>query len=304
MGIKIKIYWIKFVAWLGTILSMLVYNFHKHIKGVKSVNNIKYKKDGNRFNKFDIHYKEQDFLDGKKSPILIYFHGGGWTNYSKHIFTTLTRRIADMGVVVFNCNYSLSPKYKQEDVLSDAMDAVKHACKIAHKFGGDSSKILFGGDSAGGHMSAMLQIYANTNKNGFGKFKDNIKGLILFYGVYDLNTALSSKFPNIKEYISATIHSKLGTEESVKEMAKYSPVSYDLRELSPCFLASGAVDKLHKSQSYEFSKLLTQNNIKHKNVFFDDTEYKAMHAFMIIDGIDTNVKVLAELKKFINGVKD
>ena len=218
MGIKIKIYWIKFVAWLGTILSMLVYNFHKHIKGVKSVNNIKYKKDGNRFNKFDIHYKEQDFLDGKKSPILIYFHGGGWTNYSKHIFTTLTRRIADMGVVVFNCNYSLSPKYKQEDVLSDAMDAVKHASKIAHKFGGDSSKILFGGDSAGGHMSAMLQIYANTNKNGFGKFKDNIKGLILFYGVYDLNTALSSKFPNIKEYISATIHSKLGTEESEKEM--------------------------------------------------------------------------------------
>ena len=299
----IKIYWIKFIALLGTLLSMLVYNFHKKIKGVVSVNNIKYKKDGNRLNKFDIHYKENDFKNGKKSPILIYFHGGGWTNYSKSIFTTLTRRIADMGVVVFNCNYRLSPKYKQEDVLSDAMCAVKYAVSIAHKYGGDPEQIMFGGDSAGAHISAMLQVYANQNKNGFGKFKDKIKGLVLFYGVYNLNTALHSKFPKIREYISATIHSKIGTDEAEKELTKYSPVSYDVSEFAPCFLVSGAVDKLHKSQSYEFSKRLSENEVKHKNVFFDDKEYKAMHAFMIIDGIDTNVKVLTELKKFIEGVR-
>jgi len=300
--VKIKIYWLKFLAYLETLLAMLVYNFHKRIKGVSTVKNIKYKNNGNRYNKFDIHYKEEDKNSGKKSPIVMYFHGGGWTNYSKHIFTTLTRRLADMGLVVFNCNYSLSPKYKQEDVLSDAMDATKYAVSIAEKYGGDTNQIIFAGDSAGAHISTMMQVYANNNIKGFGKFKDKIKALILFYGVYDLNTSLSSQFPKIKAYVQASIHSRIGTEDAEEEMKKYSPMSYDISRFSPCFLASGAVDKLHKSQSLELSKQLTKNDVKHKSVFFDDKEYKAMHAFMIIDGISTNIKVLSELKKFLNGV--
>ena len=60
MKIKIKIYWIKFIAFLETLVSMLVYNFHKRIKGVVTIKNIKYKTNGNRFNKLDIHYKEED----------------------------------------------------------------------------------------------------------------------------------------------------------------------------------------------------------------------------------------------------
>ena len=298
----IRIYWIKFIAFLETLVSMLVYNFHKHIKGVKSIKNIKYKVNANRFQKFDIHYREKDKINGEKSPIIMYFHGGGWTNYSKHIFTTLTRRLADMGYVVFNCNYRLSPKYKQQDVLSDAMDATRYAVKIAKNYGGDPDKIIFAGDSAGAHMSAMLQIYANENSHNFGKFRDKIKALVLFYGVYDLNTALYSQFPKIKAYIQATIRTRLGSSEAVEEMRKYSPMEYDISNFSPCFLASGAVDKLHKSQSLEFSKMLNKNNIRHKNVFFDNKEYKAMHAFMIIDGISTNVKVLNELEKFLNEV--
>ena len=296
---KFIIFCIKIKTFFETILSSLVYNFHKHIKGVKSVNNVKYKEKSNRYNKLDIHYKEQDLLEGKKSPIIIYFHGGGWACYNKNIFTTLTRRLADMGYVVFNCNYRLSPKYKQEDILSDAMTAVMFAQSVAINYGGDPNKIIFAGDSAGAHISAMLATFAASNQNGFGKFYDKIKALVLFYGVYNLETALHSKFPKIVTYISASIKGKLESDEGQLQLRKYSPVNYDLSKLPPCFLASGEVDKLHSSQSLEFSNLLKNSNVETKTIFFDDKEFRAMHAFMIIDGIITNVKVLEELEKFL-----
>ena len=85
-------------------------------------------------------------------------------------------------------------------------------------------------------------------------------------------------------------------------MEKFSPLCYDISGFAPTFIASGAIDRLHKSQSYELSKQLLSHNIKHKNVFFDDKEFRAVHAFMIIDGISTNVKVLEELRKFIKGI--
>lgn len=294
-----KIYWIKFVAFLENMLSKLVYNFHKTITGVKSVNNIAYNKKPTRFNKLNIHYKEHNYLSGKKVPIIIYFHGGGWTNYNKDIFTTLNRRIADMGYVVFSCNYGLSPKYKLDDIMNDCIQAVQYIVQIAHKYGGDLNQIYLAGDSAGAHISAMLCAYAKNDKKQMGTFADKIKGLILFYGVFNLKTALDSKFHNIRDYINACTVNKIETEQWESELEEFSPALYDLTTFPPCFLASGEVDKLHDSQSLAFSKQLEENHVKTHTVFFDDKEYKAMHAFMVVDGISTNVKVLSELENFL-----
>lgn len=299
---KFQIYYLKIKAFFETILSKLVYNFHKRIKGVKSVKNLKYKERSNIYNKLDIHYKEQDFLDGKKSPIIVYFHGGGWSCYSKYIFTTLTRRLADMGYVVFNCNYSLAPKYKLNDIMQDAVKALKYATSVAKKYGGDPNKIILAGDSAGAHICSMLSAFSNDNTHAMGNLKDKLKALVLFYGVFNLKTALDSKFPKIRTYISASIHGKLNTEDGQKQLDKYSPVNYDISSFPPCFIASGEVDKLHKSQSLEFSNQLKKSGIMTQTVFFDDKEYRAMHAFMTIDGISTNIKVLEELKKFLGDV--
>ena len=43
MGNKIKVYLVKIVAVLATLLSMLVYNLSKPIAGIKVLKNIKYK---------------------------------------------------------------------------------------------------------------------------------------------------------------------------------------------------------------------------------------------------------------------
>ena len=266
------------------------------IDGVKTKKNIPYKDKSNFYQKFDVHYTvDSDNL----KPIIVYFHGGGWTAYSKHIFTTLTRRLAKMGYVVFNCNYTLAPKHKMEEILQDCTFAIKKAMKIAKDFGGDSNKIILAGDSAGTHISSMIMARSIDGDRGCKNFKDKIKALILLYGVYDLETMLTSGFPNIKTYASAVIN---GDMKSSEDLRKYSPIHYNLADFPPCFFASGEIDKLHKSQSKVMYEAVKASGVKTEKVFFDKDEFKAIHAYMIIDGISTNVKTLDRIEHFLREV--
>lgn len=292
----IKIYWIKFTTWLSTGISMVVYNFHKSIKGIKTKKNISYGNKSNFAQKFDVHYPENIMHD---KPIIVYFHGGGWTAYSKHIFTTLTRRLAEMGYVVFNCNYRLAPKYKIDDIINDGVMAIKKAKEIAADFAGDSSKIILAGDSAGAHIASMIMAKAASGDNKYKELYNNIKAMILLYGVFDLLTMLKSGFPNIKTYASASIR---GGINNLQEMEQLSPIKYDLSKFAPCLIASGEIDKLHTSQSQTMYNALKNAGVNAHKVFFNKDEFKAMHSYMIIDGISTNVKTLHEIKKFLKEV--
>jgi len=275
---------------------MFVYNFHKHIKGIKTKRNIKYNKNGNLYNRLDVSYKKNDTQNLK--PCVIYFHGGGWTCYSKSIYSTLTRRIAKMGYVVFNVNYSLAPKYKMDTILNDAISSIKFVIDNAEKFGGDNTKLFIGGDSAGAHISAMISANIFNDKVDFPSLKQRIRGLILFYGVYNISTMMHTGFPNIKTYGKATFFGKAKDEE---ENYKYSPINFITNDYPPCFIASGEIDKLHKSQSKEFYKKLEEKGVKTDVLFFKKQEKRAMHAYMIFDGLETNKITLDRLETFLKG---
>jgi len=286
----------KFITYLTTLASGLVYSFHRHFKGIKTKRNIKYVKNANFYQKLDVHYHKEK--TDKLKPCLIYFHGGGWTCYSKSIYTTLTRRFAKMGYVVFNVNYSLAPKYKMDKILNDCITAVNFVTKIAKDYGGDNTKIVFAGDSAGAHISAMITSLIKSDRVEYSEIKDKIKALILLYGVYDLNTMLDTKFKNIKLYGKACLY---GQAKDYDENYKYSPINYITKDYPPCFIASGKIDKLHKSQSEEFSKILKGKDIKVEELFFEKKETKAMHAYMVFDGLSTTDKTLDRIDKFLKG---
>lgn len=295
----LKIYWIKFITLIETLLSKLVYNFHKVISGVKTRKNIRYVEEPNRYERFDVYYPDKKSETGEPYPTICYFHGGGWASYSKHIFTTLSRRLAKMGYVVFCCNYSLAPKYKMEKIIDDAIAATKSAIAHTERYGGDPNRIIFGGDSAGGHISAMLMALTTNGDKRCEFLIGKIKALILFYGVFNMETMLDTGFPNIKALGTACIEGGLQNTDALK---KYSPINYDLSNFAPCFLASGEVDKLHSSQSATMLKKLKESGIKTEHLFFSKREYKAMHAYMTVDGISTNVQTLEKVKKFLKEV--
>lgn len=288
---------IKFITLIGTLLSSLVYNFHKPIKNIKTKRNLKYKTHAKHFNKLDVHFQKE--TDKKDVPCIIYFHGGGWMSYSKSVYTTLCRRLASMGFVVFNVNYGLAPVHKIDDIMNDAIASVKFVREIARDFGADPDKISLAGDSAGAHIVSLLAGMVESGEIDFPEIKNKIQSLILLYGVFDIEGAKSSGFPNIRTYIRSTFKQK-GKDKQLND--KYSPIYHISENFPKVFIASGEIDKLHKSQSLQMSKELSRNGIEVEKLFFPKKELRAMHAFMIFDGLETNVRTMNHIEKFLKGV--
>ena len=291
---------LKITTIFTTLASMLVYNFRKHFKGIKTKYNISYSKGkGIWFKKLDVHYSK-NFKEEEVKPCIIYFHGGGWATFSKCVYTTLTRRFAKMGYVVFNVNYVLAPKYKMEQVINSCFEAVKFVQSNATNFGGDPSKIVLAGDSAGAHISSLLTGWIKSKKVQDEELENSIKALVLLYGVYDLTTMQTTGFPRIKTYTKAVLKNKGISKE---ENDEYSPINYvGNNNYPPCFIASGEIDKLHKSQSEEFNNWLKEKNIKTKTLFYDKNEPRAFHAYMVFDDLITNEQTRNEISKFLEEV--
>jgi len=98
--------------------------------------------------KLDIYYP----AGIKNFPTIVWFHGGGITGGNKFIPEKLKKK----GIAVVAVNYRLSPKVKNPAYIEDAAAAVAWTFNNIKKYGGDVSKIVVSGHSAGGYLASMV----------------------------------------------------------------------------------------------------------------------------------------------------
>lgn len=111
----------------------------------------------------------------KAKPVLVIFHGGGWLLNNKSIMTDLADGIATRtDVITVNANYRLLSDLNNtttvNDIIEDGMGAVLWVKANIQRYGGDPKKVAVTGDSAGGHLAAMITVAGrNLGSNGFNK---------------------------------------------------------------------------------------------------------------------------------------
>lgn len=94
-------------------------------------------------------------------PVLVYFHGGGFTIGSVATHDGLCRRLAHLsGCAVLSVDYRLAPEHKFPTAYNDAWDVVQWVAHRGKAYGLQADKIAVGGDSAGGTLSAACAIAA------------------------------------------------------------------------------------------------------------------------------------------------
>jgi acetyl esterase len=95
-------------------------------------------------------------------PVLLYFHGGGFTIGSIDTHDTLCRLLAQSsGAAVLTLDYRLAPEHRFPTAVNDAWDALRWlAGEGAAALGIDATRIAVGGDSAGGTLAAVSAIQA------------------------------------------------------------------------------------------------------------------------------------------------
>jgi len=90
-------------------------------------------------------------------PLLMYFHGGGWSRGSLNTHDALCRRIAkEAKCIVVSVDYRLAPEFPYPAAIEDAEIIYTWCQQNASALGAMPHKIAIGGDSAGGTISAAL----------------------------------------------------------------------------------------------------------------------------------------------------
>lgn len=120
-------------------------------------------------------YEPCDCRD-EKLPVLLYFHGGGWTFGSINSCGRFCNAVAADGrMKVVALDYRLAPEHPYPAGLNDCIDAVGYIITHADELNIDVNRITLGGDSSGGNLALATALSAEC--------RSKIESLLLFYPV-------------------------------------------------------------------------------------------------------------------------
>ncbi len=97
----------------------------------------------------------------KPLPVLVYYHGGGWTIGDLDTHDVLCRELCNgSGAAVVSVDYRMGPEHPFPAASDDCIAATYWVRTHAEGLGVDPSRLAVGGDSAGGNLAAVVAIAA------------------------------------------------------------------------------------------------------------------------------------------------
>jgi arylformamidase len=103
----------------------------------------------------DIYYRSG--LHG--APIILMVHGGGWARGDKAATNVVVNKVnhwVPRGYIFISINYRLLPAANPLEQANDVALAIAVAQRNAAYWGGDPTRLILMGHSAGGHLAALL----------------------------------------------------------------------------------------------------------------------------------------------------
>ena len=115
-------------------------------------------------------------------PVIMVFHGGGWTIRSFELEGPTSRGLANrVGALAISVQYRLAPETRFPGAAEDCYAATLWAAKNAGEFGGEPSIMAVAGTSAGGNLAATVSQMARD------RGEPKISHQVLFCPVIDHN---------------------------------------------------------------------------------------------------------------------
>lgn len=94
----------------------------------------------------------------RDAPVLVFWHGGGWTHGHKEWCAFMAPVVAALGMRLVTPGYRLAPAHRLPAALDDSLAALSHIARHAAGFGGDPRRLYLAGHSAGGHLAALAAL--------------------------------------------------------------------------------------------------------------------------------------------------
>ena len=223
----------------------------------------------------------------EKTPVFVWFHGGGMTANSKEVekeVGAIARKFAANGVTFVAINYRLNPKVKYPAYIDDAAASVKWTIDNADKYGFDKKKIFIGGHSAGGYLTMMIS-YKNSSTEKCGLVLKDIAGTIPVSGQTITHT---------------TVRKEMGISKSILIADERSPLYHSKDMKLPTFLLAGDKDlKMRAEESLLFYSAIKDNAVHNRYEVFKDRN----HVSIVTRMIEKDDPAFKAILKFISEVE-
>ena len=196
------------------------------------------------------------------APGLMFFHGGGWVIGNLDTHDVVCRALAHEGeLMVISVDYRLSPEHKFPAAVEDSIAATEWVAKNAVTLGIDASRLLVGGDSAGGNLAAVVAIHGRDSGH-----EPRLAGQVLIYPGTDFRMTHSShREPETSVLLTHSVI-RWFRDHYLNDLAdgedwRASPARVqNLAGLPPAYLLTAGADPL-RDEGEEFAHRLEQAGV-------------------------------------------
>jgi acetyl esterase/lipase len=206
------------------------------------------------------------------APVVLFLHGGGWRLGTRSVFCPTWRdwrpspfhRLVEVGLAVASVDYRLSGEAVFPAQLHDVTAAARWLHTRADELGVDAGRMVAWGESAGGHLAALLGLTAwrPDLELGGGTPIPVLAGVVDWYGPADLLTMQSqARADAVARSDAADSRESLLIGAPLPEAPdlarRASPVTYVHPAAPPFHIAHGADDRfVPAGQSRELADVL------------------------------------------------
>jgi acetyl esterase/lipase len=119
-------------------------------------------------------------------PVLVFWHGGGWTNGYRDWVTFMAPYVTRLGFVLVAPSYRLAPGHPLPAAFEDSLSLLAHVEAKVARWGGDASRLYLAGHSAGGHLAALAAL-RSADRLRAGGHDGAVRGCMPISGIMDLH---------------------------------------------------------------------------------------------------------------------
>ncbi len=188
-------------------------------------------------------------------PVLVFFHGGGFTIGDLDSHDPVARQLcAQAECLVVAVDYRLAPEHKFPAAVEDSFAALEWVGANAASIGGDPSRIAVCGDSAGGNLSTVCALLA----------RDAGGPALCFQALIYPTTDARGGYPSIDENANALMlsadtmrwfYEQYSGADGDRDDWRASPVLADLSGLPPALIITAEFDPL-RDEGEAYAKAL------------------------------------------------
>jgi acetyl esterase/lipase len=195
----------------------------------------------------------------EKLPLIIRIHGGAWLAGSKE--SEDPQDYLQDGFAVASINYRLSQHAIFPAQIQDCKAAVRYLRANAQKYNLDPNRFAIWGESAGGHLAALLGTTGDVNEFDVGEnlsVSSRVQAVVDYFGPTDFLQMEEHRLPNGMIHNSPdSPESKLiggYIQDNPQKVAKANPITYVKKDDPPFLIIHGDMDPLvphHQSELLE-----------------------------------------------------